>query len=75
MTRKKCNGTIETRNRGEDHRRLENGRSSRRERQQEGENEKGKGQSKSTRRVVRREDVEEEEKEERKWISSWRRNI
>ena len=40
------------------------------ERQQEGEREKGKGQSKSTRRVVRREDVEEEEKEGRKWTAS-----
>ena len=32
------------------------------EREQEGERKKGKGQTKSTRRVVRREDVDEEEK-------------
>ena len=35
------------------------------EKQQEGEREKGKGQSKSKRRVIRREDAEEEEKEGR----------
>ena len=47
---------------------MENGRGSRRE--QEGERKKGKGQTKSTRRVVRREDLEEEEKEVKKWTAS-----